>query len=251
MSKRQELEARQREATRKRNLQIGGIIAAIAVVVIGGAIAITRLNPGASKLTVALPPMHAFSKAVPPGTSGKEAAWGPVDAPIKIEEFIDYQCPACGAQWSANEDKIIAGLLPAGKVRYEYRAMPWVGENESIDAAQASYCAADQGKFFEMHNALFANQLGENKGNFSKDRLKQLGNTIGGLDGGAFATCLDGDTHRQQSLDNRAEFDKRKIADNANAGTPSFWVNGKPFVQARSLEDLIKAANEVAPGVLK
>ena len=86
MSKRQELEARQRDASRKRNLQIGGIIAAIAVVVIGGAIAITKLNPGASKLTVPLPPMHAFTKTVPPGSTGREAAWGPADAPIKIEE---------------------------------------------------------------------------------------------------------------------------------------------------------------------
>jgi protein-disulfide isomerase len=252
MSKRRELEERQRAQTRSRNIQLAAILGGIAVVVIGGGILLNQFLGNPSRSNSILPSIKSISKPVPANADNVAAAYGPKEAPIKIEEFIDYQCPACGAQWRANEQGLIEAFAKGGKVRYEFRAMPWVGTTESIDAAQASYCAGDQNKFFEMHDTLFANQLitgEENIGNFSKARLKEMAATVPGIEAGAFASCLDNDKYAQRAQDNRNDFEQRLKAAGQQAGTPSFFINGKLFPNARSAADMKQAIAQVAPDV--
>ncbi len=252
MSKRKELEARRREQQRKQNIQIAVIIAVIAVVVIGGALILSAIaNQEQQQLASALPPVRAAGKEAPPNAEPFGTAWGPPDAPIKVEEYLDYQCPACGRYGRDIEPAVIAAFAPTGKVRYEVKFLPFIEDRvngrESRDAAQAALCAAEQDKFWQMHATLVANQLitgRENVGNYSKARLKEMAATIPGLDVAAFNACLDANKYEQRVLDGRREAVERRVNQ-----TPSFIVNGQLFPGARSVEEFRQIFAQVAPNV--
>ena len=108
------------------------------------------------------------------------------------------------------------------------------GGTESRDAGQAAMCAADQGKFWQMHRTIFANQLitgEENTGNLSKARLKQIAATVPGIEAGAFASCLDGDKYASQITTNMNDATTQKVD-----STPTFFVNGRKMVGAQPVE---------------
>jgi protein-disulfide isomerase len=248
MSKRKELEARQQERARKQTIQIAAIIGILAIAIIGGAVLISRNNPTAAAPAVPLPEPRLVSKAIPANADAKAPAWGPADAPVKIVEFIDYQCPACGAQWAANEEAIVAAMAPGGKVRYEYKFLTFletrkVGSTESTDAANAALCAADQGKFLAFHNTLFGNQFDENVGQYSKDRLKKVGAAVG-LDAATFNACVDNTANRARVAEMAAEADRLGVQ-----STPSFVINGKLVTGGQNLAALKQAIAEIAPGI--
>ncbi len=115
---------------------------------------------------------------------------------------------------------MITDYVQTGKASIEYRDFAFGGQ-ESLDAAAASDCALDQGKFWQYHDTLFLNQHGENQGAFSRDRLKQMAKDIG-LDTTKFNQCLDSGAHAKD------------VTDSTNAavqaglpGTPAFTVNGQ------------------------
>ena len=92
MSKRRELQQQRKQQDRKRNLIIMGVIALIAIVIVGTAIIAGNLTSSTSSTL----PVVSSTKPIPVNPDPSFPAWGPADAPIKIQEFIDYQCPACG-----------------------------------------------------------------------------------------------------------------------------------------------------------
>ena len=101
---------------------------------------------------------------------------------------------------------------------------------ESQWAAEASECAAEQGAFWEYHDALFASQAGENKGAFSQDNLKQLAAGLK-LDSAAFDECLDSGRYTQVV--------EEEVAFSQSLGvrsTPTFLLNGEPIVGAQGFE---------------
>ncbi|MCS6773917.1 MAG: thioredoxin domain-containing protein [Anaerolineae bacterium] len=244
MSKRKELEARRREEERKRTIQIVVIIAGLAVFIIGGAVLLSQASGGQQP---GLAPVRAAAKEAPPNAEPRSLAWGPKDAPIRVEEFIDYQCPACGIQARNFEPGIIAAFANTGKVRYEIKFLAFIGP-ESRDAAQAALCAAEQDKGWQMHNTLFANQPAggrENIGNYSRQRLKEMAATIEGLDTAAFNACLDSNRYEQVVLEQQREATQRGVN-----STPTLIVNGQLFAGARGAEELRQIFAQVAPGVL-
>jgi len=98
-------------------------------------------------------------------------------------EFSDYQCPYC----SRAETTVQEVLKKYGdKVRLVYRDYPLQFHPNANIAAQASECAKDQGKFWEMHNAMFANQA-----KLTQPELVETAATIAGIDKDKFKTCLD------------------------------------------------------------
>ena len=160
---------------------------------------------------------------------------GPDNAENVVIEFSDFQCPYCalasGLPEFANQyatqyaDLIgsaekIQEMAANGELKFVYVPMSFLGQ-ESVYAAQAGLCANEQGKFWEMHDAIFENHDGkENNGKYSKENLKILANSISGLDTTEFNDCLDND---------KTLSDVQKAAATAGqivSGTPTFYVNG-------------------------
>ncbi len=209
----------------------------------------SNLAPSAKSNRVFPPAKAAADLTAPANVDDKAFAWGPADAPVKIVEFLDYQCPHCGNYAKNFEPAVVAAFASSGKVRYELRPLSFLdnGTTESRDAGQAAMCAADQGKFWQMHKTIFANQLitgEENTGNFSKSRLKEMAGTIQGMDTAAFGSCLDGDKYASQIATNMSDATTQKVE-----STPSFFVNGKLLKGGQTIDDFKKAIAEAAPGV--
>jgi protein-disulfide isomerase len=162
---------------------------------------------------------------------------GNPNAPVKLTEFSDYQCPYCKQFWTDTETKIIDAYVKTGKVLYTYRsAGNWVSGNvdsqtggndtESRDSAEAAYCAGDQNKFWEMHDALFTNVLGEADGtSFPPRRLQAIAQSIG-LDMNTFNSCFSSQKYLDQVNQDYTDAQAAKIQ-----GTPwfilSYVVNGQ------------------------
>lgn len=150
---------------------------------------------------------------------------GDANAPIKIEEFADFQCPFCERFFEQTEPLLMEHYVKTGKVQFTYRSMGnWVSRNmggaktESQDAAAAAYCAADQGKFWEMHDALFANVLGEDVGSFTDRRLGAIAEKVG-LDMNEFNNCYNSGKYANQVQQDMED----GMAAGIN-GTPGFLI---------------------------
>ena len=162
---------------------------------------------------------------------------GDPNAPVKLTEFSDFQCPYCKDFWSTTEAQIIDTYVASGKVLFTYRsAGNWVSDNvnsveggndtESRDSAEAAYCAADQNKFWEMHDALFTNALGEGDGtSFNVRRLPVIAQSIG-LDMNTFNSCFSSQKYLNQVNQDGSDAQAAGIQ-----GTPyfvlSYVVNGQ------------------------
>jgi protein-disulfide isomerase len=155
---------------------------------------------------------------------------GREDAPVKIVSFEDFQCPFCLLYTAEQETAVIDELVKGGKIQLEYRHLPILG-NESVNAALASQCAADQDKFWQYHHELFliqarAGQVEDeetNVGRFSDDNLKRIAGDLG-LDQQAFNTCYDSREHLDLVTTQQREANQFGIT-----GTPGFLVNGRPL----------------------
>ncbi len=152
------------------------------------------------------------------------------DAPVKIVTYEDFQCPFCLVFTAEQEPEIISELVKTGEVQLEYRHLP-IFRQESVDAAVASQCAADQDKFWQYSNELFlvqakAGQVEKEKSNvgrFSEDNLKKFAGDLG-LDQAQFDQCFDSREHLDLVTDQQREANQLGIT-----GTPGFVVNGSPL----------------------
>jgi len=100
-------------------------------------------------------------------TSGSPVL-GSTSAPITIVEFGDYQCEACYHWYHNTRADIIDNYIETGKVNLVFMDLPFLGR-DSIIAAQATYCADDQGKYWEYHESLYNFQEAIDNGWASKD----------------------------------------------------------------------------------
>jgi protein-disulfide isomerase len=170
--------------------------------------------------------------SVDPGTHPKadDNTMGDPNAPIKMEEFSDFQCPFCERFHQETEPLLRQYYIETGKVQFVYRSMGnFVSDNiarargtpartESRDAALAAYCAGDQDRFWDMHAHLFANALGEDVGSFTDRRLKSIAETTG-LDMAAFNSCYDSGKYLDRV---QQDFEDGQAAN--ITGTPGFLV---------------------------
>ena len=184
MSKRQIIrERRARSQLRNRLALIGGALVVI--------VACAYLYTASRRVTE--PP------AIERGTVDFNTA-GNADASITITEYSDFQCPFCQRFWSTTEAQVFSAFVLTGQVHFVYRSLgnfisdnvarsTGVSNSESKNAAAAAYCAGDQGKFWEYHDILFANQTGEGAGGFAPEKLRLFAQKVG-LDIDTFNTCL-------------------------------------------------------------
>jgi len=149
--------------------------------------------------------------------SNSPPAEGSEDAPVTIIEFGDFQCPKCD-QWFQNEKPIIKqDYIDTGKANLYFVDFTFLG-NDSMTAANASYCAEEQGKYWEFHSHLYNNQGGINEGWASSTNLKLFASDVG-LDVVAFDECLDSGKY-----DDRVAYNTSVGASHEVEGTPAFFI---------------------------
>ncbi|MCZ7572342.1 MAG: DsbA family protein [Ardenticatenaceae bacterium] len=158
-------------------------------------------------------------------------ALGVADAPVKIVEYSDFQCPFCKQADETTVDPLKQQYIPNGQVRFEYQPVAFLGQ-ESLLAAEAALCAEDQGEFWIYHDKLFASQAGENRGTFSVANLKRFAGEVG-LNQSEFNTCLDSKKHESDVLQVTREAQSRGVT-----GTPTFFVNDVRLEGAVPFRDL-------------
>jgi protein-disulfide isomerase len=157
--------------------------------------------------------------------AGEGLTLGDPNAPVKIEVFEDFQCPACQKFTQTIEPRIFTELVETGKASYTFRNYPFIDRNsvskESHQAANAAMCANEQGKFWEYHEVLFANWNGENIGTFNDRRLVEFANALE-LDMNSFESCFNENRYQ-------AEIETDFIEGNSQGvnGTPSVFVDGQ------------------------
>lgn len=137
---------------------------------------------------------------------------GPAKAAVTIVEFSDFECPFCG-QVQDTLKEILEHY--GGEVRLVFKHLPSEGHRNSLAAARAAYCAGEQDRFWQFHDALFASR------NLSSAVFGEIGARLG-LGREKFAACLSDEASRTAVVRD-IELARRYRIDS----TPSFLINGK------------------------
>lgn len=152
-------------------------------------------------------------------------AMGDPNAPVVIDVFEDFQCPACRIYSEEIETRITETYVAAGQVYYIFHQYPFIDRasvnKESQQAANASMCAAEQGLFWEYHDILFANWSGENVGAFNDKQLVAFAETLS-LDMDFFTSCFEENRYQDE-----IQTDFELGTEMGVSGTPSVFVNGQ------------------------
>lgn len=164
---------------------------------------------------------------------GDLLAAGPVDAPVTLVVFSDYQCPFCG-QWSHETLPLLMEFTEAGSLRIEWRDVNVFGP-DSERAARASYAAASQGAFWEYHAALFPDGETLSENELSEESLLALADGLG-LDTARFESDMASDETADQILANA-----QLGLDIGAYSTPAFIVGGQAIVGAQPSEVFLDA----------
>jgi protein-disulfide isomerase len=157
-------------------------------------------------------------------------ARGPATAPVTIVEFSDFECPFCARVVPTLEQ---VKEKYGDQVRIVFRQYPLDMHPNAAKAAEASLCAQDQGKFWEMHDAMFADQK-----KLAVADLKATAGTLG-LDAAAFGSCLDSGKHAGQV---KADFKAGTLV--GVSGTPALFVNGRFLNGAVPFEAIAEVIDE-------
>jgi protein-disulfide isomerase len=165
----------------------------------------------------------------------EQRALGDPNAPITVIEYADFQCPFCHSFASETKPQLEAQYIKTGKVYLVYRDFPLVDIHPgALLAAHAADCAADQGSFWPMHDRLFAGAaMREWSSGGGEDFKTFLGYAQAlQLDVGKLQQCI---SSNQQAA--RIAADYRAGAERGVRSTPTFLVNGQPFIGARPYAD--------------
>jgi protein-disulfide isomerase len=144
--------------------------------------------------------------------AAKGPSRGPDNATVTIVEFSDFQCPYCGRVLPTVE-KLMKDY--DGKVRLVFRHFPLSFHPNAAKAAEAGACAADQGKFWQMHDKMFGNQQ-----KLAVEDLKSFAKDLG-LDQGKFDKCLDSGEKAPLVSGDEKDGEQAGVS-----GTPAFFING-------------------------
>lgn len=162
-----------------------------------------------------------------PGPRG--VSLGPDSAPVEIMEFSDFECPFCGQYALIQMPDIRQRLLTTGKVRWRFVHYPLAMHTKGPYAHLAAACANEQGKFWEMHDAIYEHQEEWSRGG---NTLRLLGGYASqvGLDKAAYNACMEGRTAWPRVVADKALGDSIS----PGMGTPTFFVNGRPWTGNRN-----------------
>lgn len=168
---------------------------------------------------------------------------GSDSAPVEVTEFLDFECPACASfaviQFPTVRDQLIA----TGRVRWRSRDLPLPGHKYSRFAAHAAHCAGEQGKYWEMHDQLFANHSWAQTERDPSRLFRQMAQAAG-VDLRRYDECMESARYA-----GRIEASRKEAERLGAGGTPTFFVNGR-LMQGRSTpssDDIKRLVDEAAP----
>ena len=208
------------------------LIGLVVLIVTGGILVFVSAgrnsDPGVATVATSAPvsamAIAAPSVTTPPSIPSSGRTLGNASAPVTLDMWVDYQCPPCDDFHVSVLPRLIDNYVAPGKVAIVSHNFPVIdmarGGHESVDAANAALCAADQGKFWTYQDWLFANQGQEAGGSYAIERLLAMGSRAG-LDMNKFQPCVSGGVHSAGVVTE---------VDGAGAPVtyaPSLFVNGK------------------------
>jgi protein-disulfide isomerase len=187
-------------------------------------VAFLRELRAAAGVKVLLEPLRVVVEA------GDAPSRGAKDAAVTILEFSDFECSFC-----ARARPTLARLreVYAGKVRHVFRDFPLQMHPHAGKAAEAADCAGEQGRFWEMHDRLFAHADA-----LEVDDLKKHAAAIG-VEAAPFSACLDSGRHEAAWRKDAAEGVRLGVS-----GTPAFFINGRPLVGAQPFESFAQVIDD-------
>lgn len=157
-------------------------------------------------------------------------------APLQVLEFGDFECPQCGNWAVVTEPDVRKRLITPGTISLRYFDFPLPMHKNTWPASNAAACAGEQGKFWEMHDEIFAKQDEWNGEATSRPKGMFVSYAKGlGLDAAKFEQCLDDEKYRPQIEANAQEAERRGIN-----STPSFVI-GKRVIPGNIGFDAFKA----------
>ena len=214
--------------------------AALGVLVVAGAVFLATAGGGEPE---PLPPLTQADLDAAPD-SGAAVVRGSQEAPVTLLEFADYQCPHCAQLAALPGPAIRRDYVQQGLVQWRFYDFPLSSQTNALPAAIAARCAADEGRFWEMHDMIYARQAewagsGSPRRHF-EDYAEQIG-----LDVDAWGTC-----YVEREPLNRIMASRRFGEQKGVNGTPTIFVNGRRVEDWSygNLQSVIEAELESAAG---
>jgi protein-disulfide isomerase len=146
-----------------------------------------------------------------------------------IEVYEDFQCPVC-AQFEAAQGDYLEALIADKKATVVYHTLSFLGP-ESIAAANAAACSADEGKFLDYHKMLYVTQPAENTGAWTNASLAEAGQSVG-ITSQKFTNCVTGGKYADWVSNVATEGAKRNVN-----STPTVFINGKELTRGNAYYD--------------
>jgi len=167
---------------------------------------------------------------------------GKVDAPVKIQEFADFECPACAGFATVTEPDVRSRIIDAGLANLTYYDFPLTQHRNTLAASNAAACADEQGKFWPMHDRLFSAQDEWNMEatDTPKPFFKRYAGEIG-LDVAKWETCFDARKYQKRINANLAEGLRKGVG-----STPSFIIGNKLYRGMNGYDELKKIVDSVS-----
>ncbi|MDI3402606.1 DsbA family protein [Streptomyces cavernicola] len=165
-------------------------------------------------------------------------AQGRADAPVVLVEYADFKCGFCGKFARDTEPGLVKKYVDNGTLRIEWRNFPIFGA-ESEAAARGAWAAGQQGRFWQFHEAAYAD--GAKEKGFKANRLTALAEEAGVADLDRFAKDLDSNAARKAVAEDTEEAYKLGAT-----STPSFLINGRPLAGAQPAETFEQAIEQAA-----
>ena len=152
---------------------------------------------------------------------------GPADAPFTLVEYGDYECPSCGDAYP-----VVKKLQKhfGNKLRFAFRNFPLEQHEFAEPAAETAEFAASEGKFWEMHDALY-----ENQAKMSDELFSDLAERLG-LDADALSEAL-----QKGSFEGKVQADLESGQSSGLRGTPTFYLNGEQHSGSFQYDILLEA----------
>jgi protein-disulfide isomerase len=194
---------------RKKGIIFGGITSVVIIAIIASVL-VSQLDN--QTLNLDMERNHGtISTAMGSPIMGSESA------KVTIVEFGDYQCHQCYNWFHNTKDSVVENYIETGKANLIFVDLAFLGR-DSPKAAAASYCAEEQGKYWEFHDLLYNSQEGIDSGWANSERLKAFAFSLG-LNMELFDSCVD-----SGKFNKRVQYNISEAKKQGASGTPTFII---------------------------